>query len=195
MSTKYILVGGYPKKALDGGKAFTEELIKGFKEPVKILECLFARPRDNWDEAFNQDKDFFINNLPGKRLEFQLADPEKFREQVAWADAIYIRGGASEAVLLELQKQSEGWEKELPGKTLAGSSAGAHAISKYYYGLDDLKIGEGLGLLSLKIIVHYGSDYNAPNIDWNKAEIELKQYKEDLPLIKLAEGQFKTEVR
>ncbi len=190
MTTKYILVGGYPHKAPDGGKAFSRELVRSFKEPVRILECLFARPRDNWEKAFNQDKEFFTNNLPHKKLEFQLADPEKFREQVAWANAIYIRGGASETVLLELQKQSEGWEKELSGKTLAGSSAGAHAISKYYYGLDDLKIGEGLGLLPLKVIVHYGSDYNAPNIDWNEAERALNLYKEKLPLIKLAEGQF-----
>ena len=190
MSTKYILVGGYPHKAPDGGRAFCEETIAGFTEPVKILDCLFARPRDNWEKAFAQDKDFFTNNLPGKKLEFQLADPERFREQVIWANAIYIRGGASETVLMELQKQSKGWEEGLSGKTLAGSSAGAHAISKYYYGLDDLKIGEGLGLLPLKVIVHYGSDYNSPNIDWNRAETELKQYKENLPLIKLAEGQF-----
>jgi len=188
---KFILVGGYPHKAEDGGKAFAEELVKGFRHPVKILECLFARPRDNWDKAYAEDKEFFTALLPDNELEFQLALPEKFREQVKWADAIYIRGGASEAVLLELQKQSEGWEKELEGKTLAGSSAGAHAISKYYYGLDDLKIGEGLGLLPLKVIVHYRSNYNAPKIDWDKAEQELKDYKEDLELIKLPEGGFK----
>lgn len=120
-----------------------------------------------------------------------MALPEQFREQVKWADAIYIRGGASEAILLELQKQSEGWIEELSGKTLAGSSAGAHAVSKYYYGLDDLKIGEGLGLLPVKVIVHYRSDYNAPNINWNKAEQELKNYKEDLEIITLPEGCFK----
>ena len=195
MTTKYILVGGYPHKAADGGKAFCEELVKGFEEPVRILECLFARPRDNWEKAFNQDKDFLLHNLPNKKLEFQLANPERFGEQVVWALTIYIRGGTSEAVLMELQKQSKGWEKGLPGKTLAGSSAGAHAISKYYYGLDDLKIGEGLGLLPLKVIVHYGSDYNAPRIDWNKAEVELTSYKEDLPLVKLAEGQFEVRVQ
>ncbi len=102
--TKYILVGGYPWKALDGGRAFAEELV-------------------------------------------------------------------------------------------AGSSVGAHAISKYYYGLDDLKIGEGLGLLPIKAIVHYRSDYNAPNIDWDKAEVELKNYKEELPILTLSEGQFEIIVK
>ncbi len=189
--TKFILVGGYPLRALDGGKAFAEELVKGFGESVKVLECLFARPCDSWVKAFNEDKEFFTTILPNNTLEFQMALPEQFREQVKWADAIYIRGGASDAILLELQKQSEGWIEELSGKTLAGSSAGAHAVSKYYYGLDDLKIGEGLGLLPVKVIVHYRSDYNAPNINWNKAEQELKNYKEDLEIITLPEGCFK----
>ena len=63
-------------------------------------------------------------------------------------------------------------------------------MAKYYYGLDSLKLCEGLGLLPVKIIVHWHSDYNAPNIDWDKAYLELKNYKEDLPIITLAEGQF-----
>ncbi|MBI4121784.1 MAG: Type 1 glutamine amidotransferase-like domain-containing protein [Parcubacteria group bacterium] len=195
MPTKYILVGGYPHKAPDGGKGFAEELVKGFDEPVKILDCLFARPRENWEKAFAQDQEFFAKQLPGKQLEFAMALPEQFREQVRLANVIYIRGGVSEALFLQLQKPSEGWQHELSGKTLAGSSAGADVISKYYYGLDDLQIAEGLGLLPVKVIPHYGSDYNAPHIDWTKAEAELAAYKEPLPLIKLAEGQFEVRVR
>jgi peptidase E len=196
MATKYILVGGYPNKAPDGGKAFSEELVKGFDEPVRILECLFARSRDSWDKIFAEDKEFFTKHLPAKKLDFQLAEPERFREQIIWANAIYIRGGAFEAALQRLlQKQSQGWQKELSGKTLSGSSAGADVISKYYYGLDDLKISEGLGLLPMKIIVHYRSDYNAPNIDWDKAEAELRKFKENLQLIKLAEGQFEVKIQ
>lgn len=190
MSTKYILVGGYPQRASDGGKAFADESVKGFGEPVKILDCLFARPRDNWEKAYNQDKEFFQRHLPNKVLDIQLADPAIFLEQVKWANTIYIRGGVSEVVLAELLRQGHGWEKELEGKTLAGSSAGAHVIAKYYYGLDDLKLAEGLGFLPVKVLVHYRSDYNAPNIDWDKAYIDLQSYKEDLPLFALAEGQF-----
>ena len=60
--TKYILVGGYIHKAQDGGKAFCEELVKGFNEnrPIKILDCMFARPRESWEEKINQDIDFFF---------------------------------------------------------------------------------------------------------------------------------------
>ena|SRR3989338_4246424 len=163
---------------------------KGFSEPIKILQCLFARPLDNWDTAFAEDVDFFRNHLPGKRLEFQLAQPATFIEQIRWADAIYIRGGEM-APLYERLAQSPGWEKELDGKTLAGSSAGAMALAKYDYNLDSLKLADGLGLVPVKVLVHYRSDYNAPNINWDKAEAELRAYKEDLPLVALREGEFK----
>ena len=187
--TKYILVGGYPHKAADTGKAFAEELVKDFNEPIKLLDCLFARPKDNWDIAYNQDIEFFHRHLPGKKLDIVCADPDKFIEQVRRADAIYIRGGDAEDLLIELLKH-QNLQNELDGKTLAGSSAGAGAIAKYYYALDDLKIGEGLGLLPIKVLVHYRSDYNAPNINWDKVETELKNHKENLQFLTLKEGQF-----
>ncbi|MEK7109085.1 MAG: Type 1 glutamine amidotransferase-like domain-containing protein [Patescibacteria group bacterium] len=184
------MVGGYPRKATDGGKAFSEELVKGFSEPVKILECLFARSRDNWETAYAEDVGFFQKHLPDRKLDFQLAQPDTFVKQIHWADAIYIRGGEMEP-LYERLAQSPGWEKELDGKTFAGSSAGAYAITKYNHKLDTPELGEGLGLLPLKVLAHYRSDYNAPNIDWDKAERDLKSYKEDLPLVALREGEFR----
>lgn len=189
MSTKFILVGGYPHKAQDGGKAFAEELVKGCAEPVKFLDCLFARPRETWEKGHAQDKELFGNNLPSKKLDMIPADPAKFIEQLRWADVIYIRGGSNDALREALNKQ-QGWVEALEGKTLAGSSAGANMLSKYYWSPDSLKCGDGLGVLPVKVIVHYGSDYNAPNVDWDKAEVELKVYREDLPILKLAEGQF-----
>ena len=191
MSTRYIWVGGRPNKAPDGGKAFCEELTMGFTEPVKILDCLFTRPKDNWEQAFEQDQDFFSNNLPGKKLEFKLAQLENFSEQIKWADTIYIRGGSAEEYVVDLFRKNILWLGELDGKTLVGSSAGADLMSKSYYDLDALKLREGLGLLPYKVLVHWKSDYNAPNIDWDKAYEELKNYKDDLPIITLREGEYK----
>src|SRR3989344_2911688 len=128
--TKFILVGGYPRKAPDGGKAFSEELVKGFNEPVKILQCLFARPRDNWETAYAEDVEFFQKHLPDRKLDFQLSQPDTFIEQIKWADTIYIRGGEMEPLYNRLS-QSPGWEKNLEGRTIAGSSAGAMALAKY----------------------------------------------------------------
>lgn len=194
MNTKYILVGGYPHKAPDGGKAFCEELVKGFNEPIKILNCLFARPIENWSKSFEQDKEFFTRHLPEKKIEIKSATFDKFIEQIIWADVVYIRGGSSERLLIELLKNAD-FKNKLTGKTIAGSSAGANAISKYFYEPDSLKLEEGLGILSVKTIVHYRSNYNSPNIDWDKAYSEFDSYKEKLPIIALAEGQFKVFVK
>lgn len=189
MSTKYILVGGYPHKAADSGKAFAEELVSGFKEPIKLLICYFARPRIQWEANYIADKLFFSGFATKKHIEYQLAKVDSFIEQARWMDVMYIRGGDTETLLEHFAKCS-GWEKELRGKTVAGSSAGAMALAKYWYSPEKLKTGDGLGLLAVKVNVHYRSNFNAPNVDWNKADTELKNYKEDLPVYNLAEGQF-----
>jgi len=187
--TKYILVGGYPPKASDGGKALAKEMIKGFKEPVKFLVCYFARPKIQWKSNAKEDRLFFQNHLKGKKIEFQIATVKNFIEQMKWSNVIYIRGGKIEK-LLELLNRCDGWKKELEGKTLVGSSAGAMAVAKYSYNVDNLILENGLGLLSVKVLVHYLSNYNAPNIDWDKAFKELKNYKENLPTHALKEGEY-----
>jgi len=189
--TKYILIGGYVAKAEDGGKSFAEELTKNFKEPVKILDCMFAREEETWNEKFKEDVLFFEKHLPNKKLEMKLANEANFVEQIKWADAIFIRGGKTKPLLDKLRKQNR-WEKELVGKTVAGTSAGAHAIAKYYYGLDEkAEIIKGLNLLPVKVIVHYRSDYNSPNIDWDKADEIMRDCENTIELVQLREGEFK----
>jgi peptidase E len=188
--TKFILLGGYPQKADDGGKSFYEELVRGFEEPVKVLLCMFARPEDVWQKTFDDDQIIFVQQLPGKKLEMKMASPNEFKEQLAWADAIYFRGGITKNLLNELEKQ-EGWKEIVEGKTVAGTSAGANVLGAYYAALDTPVAEKGLGLLPVKVIVHYRSDYNTPNIDWDKSYQLLQNTGEDLPILALGEGQFK----
>ncbi len=188
--TKYILVGGYVRKAPDGGKAFCEELVRGFSEPVKILDCMFARLQSVWGKTFAEDKEFFANNLLGINIELQLAGLDTFDKQVAWADVIYLRGGSSEELVKSLRQHSN-WVQYLDGKTVAGTSAGADALSAYYFGLDSLETRDGIGLVPVKTIPHFKSDYHGWEFDWDKAEAQLKAYKEDLPLVTLQEGEFR----
>lgn len=196
MTSKYILIGGYVRNAPDGGKAFCEELIKGFSEPVKILVCLFAEEDVAvWPEKFQRDHELFDQMLHDKKLDLQLAQRETFVEQIKWADAIYLRGGSAEVLLTNILTEIPNISQLLDGKTVAGTSAGADAIAKYYYDLDHLKLSQGLGLLPIKVIVHYKSNYNAPNIDWDKAYQELQEYKEPLELLALAEGEFRVITR
>lgn len=190
-NTKYVLVGGYPhKNKIDGGKQFCEELIRDFEKPVKILDCIYARPRELWEQVFQKDITFLKTHLPEESFEIKLAVPKNFTEQVKWADTIYLRGGDT-GELIKLLSQIPDWIHELNSKTLAGTSAGANVISKYYYDLSGLKLSNGLGILPIKIIVHWKSDYNSPNIDWDKAYSDLENYKENLPILTLKEGEYK----
>jgi peptidase E len=187
--TKFVLVGGYSNKSPDNGEAFVKELVEGFDQPVRILVCLFARRIDEWEAAFQKDKLLFASKLKQKVL-LELADPARFKEQLKNTDVVYFRGGRTKA-LIEGLKQSEGWEQELSDKTIAGSSAGVNFLARYYYSLDDLEIREGLGILPMKALVHYKSDFNAPNIDWDKVYQELREYGEELPILAIPEGEFK----
>ena len=187
---KFILIGGYPHKAIDSGKALCEEMIRGFSEPVKILDCLFARPHENWEKAYQQDKEFFAKNLPNGELDIERADPHTFLDQLERTDVLYFRGGDT-GVLMKALTQVPSWSEKLDGKTIAGSSAGMDILAQYCFNLDTLQIEGGLGLLPIKTIPHWKSDYNAPNIDWDIAKQSLSQYKEDLLIVTLGEGEFK----
>ncbi len=184
--TKYILVGGYPHKTEDGGRKFFQSLLENHTEPVKLLECLFARPEDDWEESFLQDKNKLQTLGLGIGVDMKCATEANFLEEVKWADAIYFRGGDID--LVNVLAKYKGWENLLEDKTVAGSSMGAYMLSEYYYDITSLDIKSGLGLVDVKVVVHFNS--SEYNVDWEKASIELREYKKDLPSFDLREGEF-----
>lgn len=190
--TKYILVGGYVHKAPDEGKAFCEELVRDInKKPVKILDCIFARKPEEWKEVMEKDRIFFSKFISD--FELELADPNNFTEQVKNSDIIYLKGGYTSSIM-DLLTRDTSWMKELDGKVVAGSSAGGDAIAKYYCVLKTSRVGDGLGLLPIKFIPHWKSDYSdeeVRDINWEDELQKLKDYKEDLPIFTLTEGEFK----
>lgn len=189
--TRYVLHGGARRKsAPEADKAFMDALIGGLHGPIKALICPFARPENEWQMHFEEEKALYLSSFPERSFDFQLAEPARFAEQTAWADLIYFHGGDAERELIEIVGGS-GWEKHIDRKTIGGSSAGADLMSTYYYDLVRLNVQKGLSLLPIKVIVHWKSDYNAPNIDWDKAYEDLKNRGEDLPILTLAEGEFK----
>lgn len=184
---KFILVGGYPHKALDGGKAFYRSLVQGFVEPVKVLVCLFARPEENWHKAFQQDKDYFASNLPETRVEIRLATRENFFEELEWCDTIYFRGGDIDLVTIMVQYPD--WQNRLHEKTVAGSSMGAYMLSTYYLDILTNSVEKGCGITNTKVGVHWKSPEYA-NTRWEEGYVALQNTGEDLPIYKLAEGEF-----
>ncbi len=187
--TKYILIGGYIYKAQDGGKAFCEELVKGINNrPIKILDCLFARSNDDWKDRFKNDHDFFSKFIKDFKLE--LALPENFIDQLKNSDVLFFQGGDPELLISVLETVGD-WREELNGKTIVGSSGGADAISKYYGVIKNLDVGEGLGLLPIKFIPHWKSNYNQKINEKIDSFLEtLKLYKENLETITLMDGEY-----
>lgn len=185
---KFILVGGHIHKNEDGGKSFCDEMIKGIERPVKILDCLFARDRDAWEKRFEEDRIFFSNNIGNFKID--LAIPEKFIEQINNSDVLFFQGGVPKQ-LMALLSTTGNWLEALDGKVLVGSSGGADTICKYYGVGKTSNIGEGLGLLPIKFIPHWKSEY-APgvDIDWDQLFKNLKSHGEDLEVVALKDGEF-----
>lgn len=188
--TKFILAGGYPYKAKDGGKAFYEAMIEDHKEPIKILICEFARKDKNHEELFRRGEGRIKKILHNKKLEMRMASYNNFRNEIIWADVIYLEGGNSLDLLDELIDIKD-LEELLISKTLVGSSAGSNVMGKYYYGLSGGRLREGLNLIPVKVLVHYKSDYLGEDFDWDEAYKKLDEFKDRLPILALREGEFK----
>ncbi len=188
--TKYILIGGQIQKAPDGGRSFCKELVKEANNtPIRILDCLFARSIEDWEERFEKDIDFFSEYL--ESFELIRAEPEKFIEQLKNSDILFFQGGSPHKLISILDSVGD-WKKELRGKVVVGSSGGADALCVYYGVGKTMNIGEGLGILPVKFIPHWKSNYHPEiNIDWDLLLENLKDYKEDLSLVTLKEGEFK----
>ncbi len=187
--TRFVLAGGYPWKASDGGAAFVQACLAPAKKTATILICLFARAEAEWQQGYKDDVTRFTAHSAGSQLHFVLASRDTFAAQVQRADIIYLRGGNTQQLVTALCRD-KAWLQYLDGKTVVGTSAGADAIATYYYGLDELRIGGGLGLLPIKVLVHYESDYGNGSIDWQKAYWTLDSYGQKLELVAIREGEF-----
>lgn len=192
--TKYILNSGGTRKYPDLAKKFFAEVVKGFGDKPRILICYFAQPREDWEKHFADDKNTLFNFFPeGIQPIFEVAFPDRFAEQIKNSDAVYIHGGDDHLVQYWLKRFDlpKIWE----GKTVAVSSASSNALSKHFWTCDWRQNMDGLGILPIKFLAHYESDYGNDDprgpVAWQKGRQELEAYGEtSLPVIALHEGEF-----
>ena len=193
--TKYVLNSGGLKNNPEGAKKFVAEIAKGLGNQPKILMCFFAEKRENWDEKFDSYTVGF-NELAPKDVkpQYLLAFPDVFEEQLSNCDVLYMHGG-DDTLLLHWLKQfnlPKIWE----GKVVATNSASTHALSKSFWTCDWRELKDGLGILPIKTIAHFNSEYGIDDprgpIDWEMAKAELAEYGDKtLPIYALEEGEFK----
>lgn len=183
--TKFILHGGMTSVRNENNKKFYEEIIKDLPENPKILISLFATEEDRWNEEYGYQKGNFTENLKNNNLEFKLADKKDFLKQLEWADAIHFRGGDTLKLLREIKKYPE-FKKEISGKTVSGSSAGALILVDNFYNQDHQEVFKGLRIIDINLITHYNSQTYG-----NEPKETLDRLREDGDLILLKETEFR----
>ena len=182
--TKYILHGGAARRETEDNKKFFEEITKGLSDSSNVLVICYAKPKETWNETLKAVKKTISSASPQKVLNFELASDKTsaFIEQVKKADAIYLLGGDSHT-LKEYLSYFPDLSKLWAGKTVAGSSAGALVLSKYFYENDDDTCNEGLSILPFKTFCHYAEEKS------DKLE-KLRQFGENIEVRTIPEEKF-----
>jgi len=193
--TKYILNSGGIRNSSDKGREFFHEMVKGMGANPRVLICAFAQPREDWESKFAEDKaasDVIFNE--DTKPVFKLAFPDTFEKQLNETDAVYLHGGDDHLVQYWLKQFDlpKIWE----GKVIATNSASSNALSQSFWTCDWRQCMDGLGILPIKFIPHFKSEYGHDDprgpIDWDHAYSLLNVYGDpSLPIYALEEGDYR----
>lgn len=179
MDTKLILHGGFAKGSIQESDEFFREMLKDTPNEVKILLVYFAKSYSPETTPSNiiQDKIQLEKNKGEKKLDIKIASEENFEDDVKWADVIYLHGGRS-INLMDTLKKFPNIIEMLAGKIVAGDSAGATVMGKYFYSRNSKEIGNGLAILPYKIIVHHedGAENPLADVEPELETIFLREY-------------------
>lgn len=192
--TKYVLNSGGLKNQPERAKKFLAEITEGLGQKPRILVCLFAQPREDWEMKFGQYHEGFFKMMPpGIEADFNLAMPDTFENQVAENDVIYFHGGDDH--LLKFWMSKFDIPKMWQGKVVAGSSAGSDFLCSAHWSCDWRQCFDGLGILPIKFLPHFNSGFGADDprgpIDWEKGKKELEEYGDkELPVYTPEEGEY-----
>ena len=147
----------------------------------------FAREDEEIESIYERDKKSLLAQTDTNIVVVN-ATHQDLSEQIKLAKSIYITGGDTRKLLEEVGQHSD-FVKLLNGKTIAGSSAGANLFSRFYFSTSLGCICEGLGVLQLSLVCHYG---NAEmGVDENAIAL-LKNNSNTLNVVTLAEQAFRT---
>lgn len=174
---KIYLHGGRSSFESNENRSFRQKLASEIRANSNMLMCYFASEESNWNDFFNKDSELFLREFP--ELQMTLAKRDTFEEQVSNTSLLFLSGGDS-FLLIESLKAYPNFPSFIRDKVVVGVSAGACALSKYFYSNDEKRVAEGLGILNVKVYCHY-----KPELDANVEE--LKSFKEELPIITLPE--------
>lgn len=194
--TKYVVNSGGIKNQLKLKKQFHLELIKNLSSnSPRFLLCNFAQGREYWESKFPGYSKAIAEDLPASlKPTFELAMPDEFEDQVQRADIIYFHGG--DDALLDYWMKKYDFEKLFQNKVVATNSASSDMLATCFWTCDWRRCNTGFGVLPIKFIPHFNSNFGADDprgpVDWQKAKQELAAYGDtSLPIYALEEGEYK----
>ncbi|OGL37125.1 hypothetical protein A3B63_00760 [Candidatus Saccharibacteria bacterium RIFCSPLOWO2_01_FULL_49_22] len=193
--TKYVVQSGGIENQPELKRKFHREVVKGLGKKPKFVLCNFAQGREYWEVKFPGYCDTITEDMPdGVKPTFELAMPDQFIEQCEKADVIYFHGGDDH--LLQYWMRQYDTTKLFKDKVVATNSASSDMLATHYWTCDWRQCGDGFGILPIKFIPHYKSDFGDDDprgpIDWDRAYKELRSYKDKgLPIVALEEGEYK----
>lgn len=184
---KYIFHGGGSAKNVTSNNTFFHELVKDAPENGIVLLVYFASREDDYSDRIAYDTEKY-KAATNKKLTVMIAHKDDFIKQALEADVIYLRGGSTEK-LITTPKEYPELEKVLVNKpkTIAGSSAGAYALSTYFSSHYEDIAASGLGIVPVRVITHYESEKMSPRAGAIEA---LRNTARELPLITLRETEW-----
>jgi hypothetical protein len=192
--TKYVVNSGGINHDIKLKREFHEELVKGLSNSPKFLLCNFAQVREDWESKFPKYSNAISQDMSeGVLPSFELAIPSTFEEQCRQADIIYFHGGDDH--LLQCWMGQYDLVELFRDKVVATSSASSSMLATHFWTCDWRQCFDGLGILTIKFIPHYESDFGADDprgpIDWQVAHEELSAYGDgNLPIYALKESEF-----
>ncbi|MCR4279696.1 MAG: Type 1 glutamine amidotransferase-like domain-containing protein [Candidatus Zambryskibacteria bacterium] len=169
MSTRFILQGGFPKDGKQENDAFFREILSTAPQEAKILLVLFSKEADRVEKNTKEDIEQFVKNGGGRRLTFEVATEDKFIEEIRNSDVVYLHGGNTGKLLETLRKFPE-FSKSIEGKIIGADSAGVNILCAAFFSLS-LGVGEGLGVLPIKVLCHYKEE-NKDKLNMISPELE-----------------------
>jgi len=193
--TKYVLESGGIRNQIELKRKFHREIVAGLNATPKFVLCNFAQGREFWEAKLAGYSQMILEDMPdGVQPSFESALPDTFAEQCKNADVIYFHGGDNDLLFYWMRKFD--YQTLFKDKVVATNSASSCMLATSCWTCDWRACQDGLGILPIKFIPHYQSDFGSIDprgpIDWAKAFDELKAYGDPaLPVIALKEGEYK----
>lgn len=178
MKTKFILHGGMLSYVDERNDSFFQEFTKDLQDGDTILFVGLARRDEQERQRIYKRDSGYIFAQTEKDLIIENAELVTIAEQAQKADAIFITGGDTMAMVDDLRGNEE-FIDAIRGKVIAGSSAGAYLFSQYYWACSGNAVEQGLGVIPYRVKAHYGNpEFNSteetlPVIEGVHKEYEL----------------------